>query len=72
METRKGLFTPEQQKKLAKKADQRHKAKGLKEALDGPAFLLAIWALDDLVFDKLPNIIKRVLTPFIDKIIDNL
>jgi hypothetical protein len=70
--TRRGLFRPDQQRKLARKADEKAKMKGLKEKIDGPVFLASLTLLDDLVFNRLPDETKAKLYPMIDFIIDKL
>lgn len=72
-EERKGLFTKEQESKLAKIADSATKLNNpMLEALDGIVFKQAIALLDNLVFEKIPQETQAMLEPIIDEIVDAL
>ena len=69
----KGLFTPAQEKKLGKLADQAVKLKNpIAEAVDGPVFTGSIRALDNLVFERLPERLKVEVREYTSEIIDSL
>ena len=72
MEERKGLFTPEQETKLASLADEAVQTNGIVEAVDGVVFKAAISLLDNLVFNKLPEGTKDLIIPITDEIIEAL
>ena len=72
-EERKGLFTKEQEAKLAKIADGATDfSNPLLEGLDGPVFKQAIALLDNLVFEKIPQDAQAIIEPIVDEIIGAL
>lgn len=69
----KGLFTKEQEKKLGKLADKAVKLKNpIAEAVDGPIFTGSIRALDNLIFERLPERLKEEVREYTSEIIDSL
>lgn len=54
----KGIFTKEQEKKLASLLDELIKLKGLFEMVDGLVFTAIISMVDDQLINKLPEEIK--------------
>jgi len=70
---RKGLFTPEQEDKLAALADEAIVLKNpLFEGLDGPILRQAIKALDNMVFEKIPQDTQSIIEPILDEIVKAL
>jgi hypothetical protein len=57
----KGIFTLEQEKKLAGLLDDAIKLKGLLELVDGIVFRALITLMDDQLIDKLPEGVKTKL-----------
>lgn len=67
----KGIFTLEQEKKLASLLDELVKLKGMPEFLDGYLFKSIITLVDDTLLEKLPEDIKVKLSAVIDAVMVN-
>jgi len=67
----KGIFTTEQEKKLAVLLDDAIKLKGVLELIDGVVFKALITLLDDTAIDKLPEKIKSNLSELANAIMNN-
>jgi hypothetical protein len=67
-ETRKGVFTPEQEKLL----DDLIELKGLGEALDGPAISLIDNQGIDRLLEKVSDETKEVIYEVIDMVMDGI
>jgi hypothetical protein len=67
----KGIFTLEQEKKLAGLLDDAIKLKGILELVDGLVFRQLLTLLDDQLIDKLPEAIKVKLTQIAEAVIAN-
>lgn len=65
----KGIFTKEQQKKLANLVDDLVKLKGLLEIADGIVFQAIISLVDDNYIDKLPEEVKIKLAELAEAVI---
>jgi hypothetical protein len=65
----KGIFTLEQEKKLAGLLDDAIKLKGLMELVDGLVFRALLTLLDDQLIDKLPEAIKVQLSQIAEAVI---
>ena len=66
----KGIFTLEQEKKLAGLLDEAIKLKGILELVDGVVFRALLTLLDDQLIDKLPEEIKIKLAEIAEAVID--
>jgi hypothetical protein len=67
----KGIFTREQEKKLASLLDDLIKLKGLFEVVDGLVFTAIISLIDDNYINKLPDEIKVKLTEIIEAVLND-
>ena len=65
----KGIFTKEQEKKLASLLDELIKLKGLFEMVDGLVFTAIISMVDDQLINKLPEEIKIKLSELAEAVI---
>lgn len=65
----KGIFTKEQEKKLASLLDELIKLKGLFEMVDGLVFTAIISMVDDQLINKLPEEIKVKLSELAEAVI---
>ena len=65
----KGIFTLEQEKKLAGLLDDAIKLKGLLELVDGIVFRALLTLLDDKLIDKLPEGVKAQLAQIAEAVI---
>jgi len=65
----KGIFTLEQEKKLAGLLDDAIKLKGILELVDGLVFRQLLTLLDDQLIDKLPEAIKVKLGQIAEAVI---
>jgi len=67
----KGIFTREQEKKLASLLDDLIKLKGLFEVVDGLVFTAIISLVDDNYINKLPDEIKIKLSEIVEAVLDD-
>jgi hypothetical protein len=65
----KGIFTREQEKKLASLLDDLIKLKGLFEVVDGLVFTAIISLVDDNYINKLPDEIKIKLSEIVEAVL---
>jgi hypothetical protein len=67
----KGIFTREQEKKLASLLDELIKLKGLFEVVDGLVFTAIISLVDDNYINKLPEEIKIKLSEIVEAVLND-
>jgi len=67
----KGIFTREQEKKLASLLDDLIKLKGLFEVVDGLVFTAIISLVDDNYINKLPDEIKTKLSEIVEAVLND-
>jgi hypothetical protein len=67
----KGIFTREQEKKLASLLDDLIKLKGLFEVVDGLVFTAIISLVDDNYINKLPDEIKIKLSEIVEAVLND-
>lgn len=67
----KGIFTPEQEKKLATMADDAIVAKNpIVEAVDGVAILAALRFLDNVIIDRMEDSKQAMVADFFGEVVD--
>jgi hypothetical protein len=67
---RKGILTPDQEKKLANILDEKIKLNGLLEAFDFYLFKALIQVVDDYAVDKLEDNLQLQIIEFVDLVIE--